>query len=100
MSLSNDAKATSFKGAVLFCNTLQSHFVGRSRGEHVIFFDLNKDIVEVLIGEIMFNHFVEEYHNNDEDFIEGDKDECRFILDNRRDASVTSKKHAMSVFKL
>ena len=64
------------------------------------FFDLNKDIVEVLIGEIMFNHFGEEYHNNDEDFIEGDKDECRFILDNRRDASVTSKKHTMSVFKL
>ena len=99
-SLSNDVKDTFFEAAVSFRNTLQSYFAGSSRGERAIAFDLNKDIVEVLIGEMLFDNFGEEDHDDDEDFIEGDEAERRTILDKRREAAVTAKKRAMSVFKL
>ena len=61
---SNDANVMFFGVSVSFCNTLQSHFSGSSRGERGIVFDLHKDIEEVLIGEILFDNFGEEDHNN------------------------------------
>ena len=79
---------------------LKSHFPGSSQGECAIVFDLNKEIVEVLIGERLFENFGEEDHDKDEDFIEGDGDERRTILDKRRDAAATLKKLVMSIFKL
>ena len=100
MRISNDAKDTLFERAVSFCNTPQTKFSGISRDENAIVFDLNKEIVEVLIGERLFENFGEEDHDKDEDFIEGDGDERRTILDKRRDAAATLKKLVMSIFKL
>ena len=98
--MTNDAKDIFFKGAVSFYNNLQSHFFGISQGEHAIIFDLNKDILEVLIGEMMFNNFVEEDHEYDNEFIESDEAQCRTILDKRHDTSVTAKKRAIILFKI
>ena len=50
--------------------------------------------------EKTFENFGEENHDDNEDFIEGGKSECRTILERRRDAAVTEKKRTMSVFKL
>ena len=61
---------------------------------------MNEEIVEVLIGEILFESFGEEDHDDKEYFIEGDKSERRTIIDKRRNASVTAKKRAMIVFKI
>ena len=63
-SLSNGAKDTFFEGYVSFRKKLQYKFTGISRGEHDIVFDLKKEIVEVLIVEILFEHFGKEDHNN------------------------------------
>ena len=63
-----------------FHNTLKSNFDGISRGDSAIVFDLNKEIVEVLIVEIPFNNFGEEDHDYDENFIEGDESERRTII--------------------
>ena len=50
LRLSNDAKDTLFEGNLSFRNTLQYHFTGSPWGEHAIVLDLNKEIIEVLIG--------------------------------------------------
>ena len=79
---------------------LKIHFVGGSRGECAIIFDLNKEIVEVLIWEILFENFREEDNKNVEYFIEGDEADCITILNNIRNAAVTEKYREISVFKL
>ena len=83
-----------------FCNTVKSHFAGGSRGKCAIVLDWNKDIAEVLIGEMMFKNFGEEDHDNLEDFIEGEEAHCITIINKRRNAAVTAEERAMSVFKI
>ena len=55
------------KGVVSFRNMLQSHLSGISWVEHSFFF--NKEILEFLIGEILFENFGEEDHDYDKEFI-------------------------------
>ena len=75
-------------------------FLEAHRASVPLLFYLNEEIVEVLIGEILFESFGEEDHDDKEYFIEGDKYERRTIIDKRRDAAVTAKKRAMIVFKI
>ena len=49
LKLSNGAKDTLFEGAMPFRNRLQYNFTKSSWGERAIVFDLNKEIVEVII---------------------------------------------------
>ena len=65
-----------------------------------LFFDLNKDIIYILIGEIMFKNFWDKDHNGDENFIEGDKAEHISIFSKIHGDAVTAKKPEMRVFKL
>ena len=98
--MTTDAKDILFEGVVSFQNRPQSKFTGISKGRLCHFFYLNKEIVEVLIGENLFNNFGEEDHDNYGDFIEGYKSKLRTILKKRRDAAMTAKKREMRVFKL
>ena len=72
-----------------------------SHGASMSFFSIKKkEIVEVLIVEILFEDFGEEYYNNVKYFIKGDEAERRTIINKRLNDSVTAKKRAMSIFKI
>ncbi len=51
---------------VVFKNSIKAHFVSKFVGERQIVFDINKDIVKTIVGNMMYK-VEDEADNNNED---------------------------------
>lgn len=85
----------------VYRNTLSSHFVLETAGERSLIFELDKGIVETIIGEMFFkpDDLGEEELSQDEELDELAA-ELSTVVARRREAAARAKELALNIFKL
>lgn len=103
---SRDARLAFFDDVpVAFKNSIKGHFPSSSLGaDHAMVFDVEKDIVDVIVGDMMFNPNVDTVDSESEDDTDdppafGSDAERNAVLQRRAQQSVLAKERALSLFK-
>jgi hypothetical protein len=85
----------------VYRNTLRSHFVSESAGERAIVFDIDQDIVEVIVGDMFFKPGDEDGEQGGDEEMKLDEDEgLASVLAKRRAADERAKERALDIFKI
>jgi hypothetical protein len=83
-------------------NSIKAHFVFESVGEQQIVFEIDKDIVETIVGDVMYK--VEDEVDSDNEVVEKNLVLCNeaeriAVLVGRRAAIAKAKEHVLLLFK-
>jgi hypothetical protein len=104
--LDTQAQEDFFEDVVLFRNTLTSHFVSEAVGKRTIVFDIDRDIVDVVVSDMIYapqDDLKSDYDDSDEYSEEekrfGSKAELRAYLAKRRLNYALAKQKALDIFK-
>ncbi len=104
LELSSEHTSFSDDVPVMFKNSIKAHFPSSSLGtERQIVYDIKKDIVDTIMGDMMFNPEDQDDsdadHDMDEELAFGSVAEINALFFRRRQATTKAKKRTLLLFK-
>ncbi len=103
-ALQSSEQASLFNDMVAFKNSIKAHFLSSFLGaERQIVYNIKKDIVDTIVGDMMFNPEDQDdsdaNHDGDEEPAFGSAAEINALLLQHRQATTKAKERALSLFK-